>query len=135
MSDMAYIMETQDPHELWLVEGESKFKVSRDMYWLLVSQGADLPRAHDISDLLAENAALRQQLADVTESMGRVEERCAKLRELVGRMAKALRVGSGWCNRDCADEFGCDLHGCPIEASMRDLGIEVDDWANDQATE
>ena len=30
----------------------------------------------------AENAALRTQLADVTESMGRVEERCARLREL-----------------------------------------------------
>jgi hypothetical protein len=32
--------------------------------------------------LLAENAALRTQLADVTESMGRVEERCARLRAL-----------------------------------------------------
>ena len=29
----------------------------------------------------AENATLRQQLADATESMERVEERCAKLRE------------------------------------------------------
>ena len=33
-----------------------------------------------------ENAALRTQLADVTESIGRVEERCAKLRELVADM-------------------------------------------------
>lgn len=35
--------------------------------------------------LKAENATLRQQLADVTESMGRVEERCAKLREYIER--------------------------------------------------
>jgi cytochrome c556 len=35
-----------------------------------------------VTALQAENTALRQQLADVTESMGRVEERCAKLREL-----------------------------------------------------
>lgn len=33
----------------------------------------------------SENAVLRQQLADVTESMGRVEERCAKLREYIER--------------------------------------------------
>ena len=34
----------------------------------------------------SENAALRQQLTDVAESMGRIEERCAKLRELVADM-------------------------------------------------
>lgn len=35
---------------------------------------------HDLGELQSENAKLRQQLADVTESMGRVEERCAALR-------------------------------------------------------
>lgn len=60
MSDMAYIMETQDPRELWLVEGENKFKVSRDMYWLLASKGADLPPTHHITELLTENAKLRE---------------------------------------------------------------------------
>lgn len=117
MSDMAYIMETQDPRELWLVDGENKFKVSRDMYWLLVSQGADLPPLHDISDLLSENAALRQQLADVTESMGRVEERCAKLRELVRDM---------W--REGAFEAGANYvtNAYALEERTRELGIEVD---------
>jgi hypothetical protein len=38
--------------------------------------------ANEVSELESENAALRTQLADVTESMGRVEERCAKLRAL-----------------------------------------------------
>ena len=34
----------------------------------------------ECDQLKAENAELRQQLADVTESIGRVDERCAKLR-------------------------------------------------------
>lgn len=34
------------------------------------------------AELQAENAKLRTQLADVTESMGRAEVRCAKLRTL-----------------------------------------------------
>ena len=47
----------------------------------------------DVTDLKAEvlllrqeNKELRTQLADVTESMGRMEERCAKLREQVDYM-------------------------------------------------
>lgn len=39
-----------------------------------------------IESLEAENDKLRTQLADVTESMGRMEERCAKLRKLVRSM-------------------------------------------------
>lgn len=74
MSDMAYIMETQDPHELWLVDGENKFKVSRDMYWLLVSNGADLPPKHHITELLNENAKLRELLAWMYRLM---DESCA----------------------------------------------------------
>lgn len=41
-----------------------------------------------VEQLEAENAKLRTQLADVTESMGRVEERCAKLRELISEPTK-----------------------------------------------
>lgn len=50
------------------------------------------------NELKAENAKLRQQLADVTESMGRMEERCAKLRELVRDMwdwLAPIAVGGG----------------------------------------
>lgn len=57
MSDVVYIMETQDPRELWLVDGENKFKVSRDMYWLLASKGADLPPTHQITELLTESVS------------------------------------------------------------------------------
>lgn len=69
----------------------------------------------------AENAKLRQQLADVTESMGRVEERCAKLRELASGL------------RQCFYDEGCE--GCPMQDDggwcvrdirLRELGIEVD---------
>ena len=51
-----------------------------------------------MSMISAEIDELRQQLADATESMGRVEERCAKLRELV-RDA----WGSGHPDRSCGD--------------------------------
>jgi hypothetical protein len=72
---------------------------------LVTIEGMDLEeRGERLADLMVENA---------------------KLKELAGCMAKALRIGSGWCNRDCADEFDCDLHECPIEAFMRELGIEV----------
>ena len=63
----------------------------------------------------AENAKLRQQLADVTESMGRVEERCAKLRELVKSMyfdLSHMTFPPDWVTDYVAD--------------MRELGIEVD---------
>ena len=44
----------------------------------------------DYGQLAAENAKLRQQLEDVTVSMGRVEERCTKLRELAQRADRLL---------------------------------------------
>lgn len=100
MSDVAYIMETQDPRELWLVEGENKFKVSSDMYWLLASKGADLPPTHHITELLAENAKLRElmyerahvyAIQNMTEDELRITatnvmEDNAKLREQIERL-------------------------------------------------
>lgn len=56
-----------------------------------------------------ENAKLRTQLADVTESMGRVEERCAKLREQVDYMTPIALYAASEHERD----------------RMRELGIEV----------
>lgn len=108
MSDMAYIMETQDPRELWLVEGEDKFRVSRDMYWLLVSQGADLPRAHDISELLAENVALRELVSELWE--GYNDPRCEECH---------LKD-----TPTCADCHICAREALVIDR-MRELGIEV----------
>lgn len=56
----------------------------------------------DYGQLAAENAKLRQQLEDVTVSMGRVEERCAKLRELAQRADRLLtdlfpHIDYSWC--------------------------------------
>ena len=77
-------------------------------------RGMDVGRQVAEAQLKAENATLRTQLADVTESMSRVEERCAKLRELVrdfypfavGRAAKPWLA----VRRD----------------RMRELGVEAD---------
>lgn len=71
----------------------------------------------DMADMLDNNAKLHQQLADVTESMGRVEERCAKLRELCVKALEWLRWAGGiTCPPEVPDEFADEL---------RELGIEV----------
>lgn len=78
----------------------------------------------------AEADTLRTQLADVTESMGRVEERCAKLRELLARVERA--------RRDLCDAYPdaelLNCEECPawseckgdLADHMRELGVEVD---------
>ena len=76
----------------------------------------------DIGRLEVENAALRQQLADAAESMGRVEERCAGLRELARDMCDFYCVmpGEPHASREEID-FSVKVWG-----RMRELGIEVD---------
>ena len=79
--------------------------------WLRTARGAEKAGRYftrdirelksKLQDVERENVALRVQLADVTESIGRMEERCAKLREL-------LRIV---VNKYC-DSGTCD--GCPI---------------------
>jgi prefoldin subunit 5 len=71
-----------------------------------------------VDQLQAENAALRTQLADVTESMGRVEERCAKLRKLVADICSCARDNP--CSR-CYFVSG----KCEFCDRMRELGVEV----------
>jgi len=66
--------------------------------------------AWEAYNIKKENAALRTQLADVAESMGRVEERCAKLRELLWELYE-----------DQCDE--CDRW--KYRDRMRNLGVEV----------
>lgn len=79
----------------------------------------------------AENAELRQQLADVTESMGRVEERCAKLRELVLDTFAWLDGGTEYCEScdlapECSEEYSeyCIMRDA-FEQRMREPEIEV----------
>jgi len=86
----------------------------------------------------AEADTLRTQLADVTESMGRVEERCAKLREQAEKTWKvAEKLCQAWdgpchadgvsikppCPLDERDEL-C-VYGL-IQRDLRDLGVEVE---------
>lgn len=92
----------------------------------------------EVRELKAENAALRTQLADVTESMGRVEERCARLRELVRDMygfIKRMDEDCGdvtfsdcfdYCKHDTAGDGCCKTGECWYERSVRELGIGVD---------
>ena len=101
MSDVAYIMETQDPRELWLVEGENKFRVSRDMYWLLASKGADLPPTYSITELLTENAKLRELAAEMYQYAKEF-------------LKEGVMLG-------CIDSKSHDWY-----LQLRELGIEVD---------
>lgn len=81
-------------------------------------------------ELLDENAELYTQLADVTESMGRMEERCAKLRELCRKFAEYVsqdRCDGCVCKRRCDNG---DIDECwqrtKIREAAHELGIEVD---------
>ncbi len=67
----------------------------------------------------AESEKLRTQLADVTESMGRVEERCAKLRELACHLwyAKPRDVTSVLVNGKLVD----------LEELMAEVGLRWED--------
>lgn len=99
----------------------------------------------DIGRLEQENATLRQQLEDVTVSMGRLEERHAKTFEVGKRwMAKAARFESenaklrelvrafDWCTENFDTSNKCDQ--CPLaqsdrlvpecEIRMRELRVE-----------
>ena len=70
-------------------------------------------------EVLDENAKLWTLLKHESEQ----EE---KLRELVAKMAKALRIDSEWCDRECIVVFGCDgMDECPIVKELRELGVEV----------
>lgn len=80
--------------------------------------------------LEADMEGVRQQLADVTESMGRVEERCAKLRELCGELLDNLMP------EICAKAHWCcdkDWHACNDDACgnytfvilARELGVDA----------
>ena len=72
-----------------------------------------------VADLEWECAKLRVQLEDSTASNGRLEERCAKLRELTCE-AHSCKTNEGCCE-DCYCDEGC----CPIERKMQELGIEA----------
>ena len=81
---------------------------------------------------------LRTQLADVTESMGRVEERCAKLREQAEKAWKAAEMLCQAWDGPCRAVGASIKPPCPlderdelcvygqIQRDLRELGVEVD---------
>ena len=85
----------------------------------------------DAADMMGENEKLRelaeqlrQQLADATKSMGRVEERYAKLRELVRDYDKML--GLVLADYRGFDAPLSDATHITLRMRMHNLGIEVD---------
>ena len=96
-------------------------------YWALAEEVTHLHGQLD--KLKAENAALRIQLADVTESMGRVEERCAKLRELVGdyHMFEHGDCHSCRYHDECRKDESCRcIAPMRLADRMRELCVEAD---------
>ena len=65
--------------------------------------------AWEAYNLKKENAKLRQQLADVTVSIGRVEERCAKLRELLDYVTPIAWYAASERERDRMREPGVEV--------------------------
>jgi len=106
-------------------------------------------KAMEIARLNAENAKLREQverlrtqLADMTESVGRVEERCAKTFEVGKRwMAKAARfeAENAKLRELCEDMLSCIEIQIAFDRTpkkrmykefagrARELGVEVDE--------
>lgn len=76
----------------------------------------------------AEADRLRTQLADVTESMGRVEERFTKLRELAGELWTYAEQEL-LCDENCPYGDTCDWMEpavvCVFKRRMRELGIKM----------
>lgn len=72
----------------------------------------------NLNELLEENVNLRVQLANTMVTVRRVDERCAKLRELVKAMTPFL------C---CMPFASCNTLAASVRKRMRELGIEVDE--------
>lgn len=88
----------------------------------------------EIERLMTENTELGMRvmsLESALEGMHLIREQDkaenAKLREMAAKMAKALRVGSEWCDRECSVVFGCDGMDveCPIAKELHELEVEV----------
>lgn len=81
-----------------------------------------------IDQLEAENDNLRTQLADVTESIGRMEERNAKLRELCADMFNGMCGYEHDC-RYCEHFEMCEgqyfVGECEYNRRLRELGVEL----------
>lgn len=83
----------------------------------------DLQRAN------AENAKLREQVADACMQLGGAWVRCTELRELVRDYERcSTHVDCARCEYDGKLSVHCPLSPCfPDADELRELGVEVDD--------
>ena len=79
----------------------------------------------NLNELLEENVNLRVQLANAMVTVRSVDERCAKLRELVLHMYTCMGNVDADGNYEC---FSCEYEGaeCDYDRRLRELGIEVE---------
>lgn len=114
----------------------AKLRVERDEWHRVAASKQDI--IDHMRNANAENAKLRTQLTDVTESIGRMEERCAKLRELAERAWKAAEKLCQAFEGPCRDDGVTIYEACPmgerdeecvygqLQRELRELGVEVD---------
>lgn len=119
---VAVLMPDERPIKHVVLEAPAERGMVGDITWRYY-----IPESYAAA-LANENAKLRQQLADVTESMWRVEKRCAKLRELVRVMAYCMQYERecDGCRLNDADgtitaPVGCDS----LLDRMRELGVDA----------
>ena len=82
-----------------------------------------------VRDAMRDYDRVRRQLEDATESVGRLERRCAKLRELVIALQHCR---DGRCDGECPMHTPADNNRgvppvCEAYGVMRELGVEVAD--------
>lgn len=79
-----------------------------------------------LDEIDADYDRLSEAVSDGEDNARKILAENARLKRLVAKQAKVLGVPDGWCYADCAREFGCrEMEECPIDLTMRKLGIEV----------
>ena len=138
----------------WLADNLEEHDSHMDEYVQAMRSAADTiwELRNDCVELRDENAKLSNQLTDVTESMGRVEERCANLRaerdewhrvavskqDIIDHMRDAraenaklwelAKAAWGCVKRHVScDECRMVCSGCTLQSAMHELRIEVDE--------
>lgn len=129
--DKAYVSENLDQarHEYDRLKAENTQLREQIELYEMRGRIAEQSLSSSMADGLAfavENVALHTQLAGVTASMGCVEERCAKLRELTSIMAErdVLLPCMTSCNPHDCRFYDSDI--CSRIANLtRELGVEM----------
>lgn len=114
-------------------EPSETYTVSVDGLGEIVVEKGKPPKEKDVPAMY-----MRKLVPELCEQNAALFRENAKLREQLARMAEALGIDCewadpNWCKSPCVLEFGCWPESdhteirCPAWATMRELGIEVDD--------